>query len=381
MNYNNWESLGLVFSLEKDFQINDIHNSHTQCPFYLNLENEERIYFSSRDLRNISRIYYVKIKIRDQSINLVNNEIYGPIVSEGNAKEFDSEGAMISWIHKFRNNYMPVEGALASDITIGHLYGGTASLESVLAGVPSVLLNKKNSGFDLGVNINKADEEKVCFSDISKVLEKVESILNSKELDVDFYTFSLYKTYGPHLALLYGKEEILKNLPNQNHEFLKGQYPYTINPGGPNHEELVSLIGIFEYLMKLYDHHFNDNSLPVRKKINQINKLISNHEEEIANSVLNYLNKRDDLNLIGKNKIINQNRAPTISFTSNKISSKKFAEKLVLNKIATRNDNFYAWRCLEALGISTNDGVIRLSMVHYNTLADTNKIIKTLKLI
>ena len=29
-----------------------------------------------------------------------------------------------------------------------------------------------------------------------------------KELDVDFYTFSLYKTYGPHVALLYGKEKI-----------------------------------------------------------------------------------------------------------------------------------------------------------------------------
>ena len=54
-----------------------------------------------------------------------------------------------------------------------------------------------------------------------------------KDLDVDFYTFSLYKTYGPHLALLYGKEEILKGLPNQNHEFLDGDYPYTINPGGP----------------------------------------------------------------------------------------------------------------------------------------------------
>ena len=55
-----------------------------------------------------------------------------------------------------------------------------------------------------------------------------------KELGVDFYTFSLYKTYGPHLALLYGKEEILKKLPNQNHHFLEGNYPYTINPGGPN---------------------------------------------------------------------------------------------------------------------------------------------------
>ena len=60
-----------------------------------------------------------------------------------------------------------------------------------------------------------------------------------KAIDVDFYTFSLYKTYGPHLALLYGKKNVLKKLPNQNHEFLEGQFPYTINPGGPNHEELV----------------------------------------------------------------------------------------------------------------------------------------------
>ena len=39
-----------------------------------------------------------------------------------------------------------------------------------------------------------------------------------KDLDVDFYAFSLYKTYGPHLGLLYGKKEILNKLPNQNHE-------------------------------------------------------------------------------------------------------------------------------------------------------------------
>ena len=68
---------------------------------------------------------------------------------------------------------------------------------------------------------------------------------NVKEIDVDFYTFSLYKTYGPHLALLYGKEEILKDLPNQNHEFLEGIYPYN-KSRGPNHEELVSLIGIYD---------------------------------------------------------------------------------------------------------------------------------------
>ena len=108
-------------------------------------------------------------------------------------------------------------------------------------------------------------------------------------MGVDFYTFSLYKTYGPHLALLYGREEILKNLPNQNHEFLQGQYPYTINPGGPNHEELASLIGIYEYFDNLYFHHFNNTKISILEKISKINKLISEHEEEIANPILNYL--------------------------------------------------------------------------------------------
>ena len=199
-----------------------------------------------------------------------------------------------------------------------------------------------------------------------------------KDIGVDFYTFSLYKTYGPHLALLYGKEEILKKLPNQNHEFLKGQYPYTLNPGGPNHEELVSLIGISEYFESLYFHHFNNRKLNTHEKISKINKLISKHEENITNPLLEYISSKKDLNLIGKNYIKNKNRAPTISFTSNKMKSKKLSEALVKNGIATRNDNFYAWRCLRALGINTDDGVVRISIVHYNKIQEVNNLIKIL---
>ena len=201
---------------------------------------------------------------------------------------------------------------------------------------------------------------------------------NVKDLGVDFYTFSLYKTYGPHLALLYGKEEILRDLPNQNHEFLNGQYPYTINPGGPNHEELVSLIGIFDYFNNLYNHHFKNRDLSILKKIDKINNLISVHEESIANPLLDYLSSRKDLKLIGKNKIKNKNRAPTISFVSHKKSSKEISNKLVENKIATRNDNFYAWRCLNYLGIDTTDGVVRISMTHYNNIYETKRLIKVL---
>ena len=99
----------------------------------------------------------------------------------------------------------------------------------------------------------------------------------------------------------------------------------------------------------------------------------------IANPLLEYLNNREDIKLIGKNKIKNKNRAPTISFISNKISSEDFSNKLIDQKIATRNDNFYAWRCLKAMGINTNDGVIRISMTHYNNISDTEKLIKVLE--
>ncbi len=201
---------------------------------------------------------------------------------------------------------------------------------------------------------------------------------NVKKLGVDFYTFSLYKTYGPHLALLYGKEEILKKLPNQNHQFLNDEYPYTINPGGPNHEELVSLIGIYDYIISLYDHHFEEKNKSVIEKIEKINELITKHEEEIGNPVLTYISDRKDFNLIGKSKIIDKNRAPTISFTVNNLTSKEVSDKLVDNYIATRNDNFYAWRCLKALGIDTDDGVIRLSMTHYNNKHDIKKLLNAL---
>ena len=51
----------------------------------------------------------------------------------------------------------------------------------------------------------------------------------------------------------------------------------------------------------------------------KINELISNHEQIVANpNLLNYLNCRDDIKLIGKKEIKNKNRAPTIIYFKRK---------------------------------------------------------------
>jgi hypothetical protein len=39
------------------------------------------------------------------------------------------------------------------------------------------------------------------------------------------------------------EKELLDQTKNLNHEFLASEIPYTVNPGGPNHEELACLSG------------------------------------------------------------------------------------------------------------------------------------------
>src|SRR5471030_588923 len=72
-------------------------------------------------------------------------------------------------------------------------------------------------------------------------------------LGVDFYAFSLYKTFGPHLGLLYVKRELWKDLAPQNHFFIP-EAPDKLLPGGANHELTAGLVGIADYF-DLLDRH------------------------------------------------------------------------------------------------------------------------------
>ena len=200
-------------------------------------------------------------------------------------------------------------------------------------------------------------------------------IADLKDLDVDFYGFSLYKTYGPHLALLYGKRDLLLETKNLNHEFLEGSVPYTLNPGGPNHEELGCLSGITDYYETLYDHHFGENNLDLHRKGKKVFELVSKHEEVLMKELIEFLKTKKNIRMIGKQTHARCDRMPTVSFTVKDKSSLHVAQEAGRNNIGIRNGEFYAWRCLQGLGIEPNDGVVRVSMVHYNSIEEVRKLI------
>jgi len=202
-------------------------------------------------------------------------------------------------------------------------------------------------------------------------------LIDVQKFDVDFYAFSFYKVYGPHLAMLYGKYELLREMEGINHYFVrKDEVPYKFQPGNFNYELTYSLPAITDYFSVISDHHFPENKkLNNRDEFSNAFNLIAGHEQLLADYLLEYLNNRDDIKIIG-NKTGNKNkRVPTISFVHSRYKSSDVVRKVDDYNIGIRYGDFYAKKIIEYLGLEEKDGVIRVSLVHYNTIEEVKSLI------
>ncbi|MEH1950111.1 MAG: cysteine desulfurase-like protein [Nostoc sp.] len=203
-------------------------------------------------------------------------------------------------------------------------------------------------------------------------------LVDVQDLDVDFYTLSCYKVYGPHHALLYGKEEHLLRLPGLNHYFIdQTDVPYKFQLGNVNFELSYGMLGLCDYLSELAQLHYGNETAPdLRNQMVQAFDLISIHEEHISDRLLNYLNSKPNVRVIGQSKADRKFRVPTISFVVDGINSSTIPIKVDQHYIGIRYGDFYAKRLIEYLGLASQGGIVRVSMVHYNTLEEVNSLIE-----
>ncbi len=203
--------------------------------------------------------------------------------------------------------------------------------------------------------------------------------IDVKGWDVDFYAFSLYKVYGPHYSLLYGKESILKELSGINHFFIgKEELPYKLQPGNVNFELAYGSTGILDYFNSVYNEHFSEKNTILNSRLEKVFQLIADHEEEIVRPLMDFLNSKSNIKIIGEKTSDKNLRVPTVSFI---VKGRKSSEIPLLvdpHKIGIRWGDFYARRLIESLNISDIDGVVRISMVHYNTKSEVEKLIGVL---
>jgi len=202
--------------------------------------------------------------------------------------------------------------------------------------------------------------------------------LDVKALDVDFYVLSLYKVFGPHVSLLYGKREHFERLPGQNHYFLDDQIPLKLNPGGPNHEFTSGLVGVADYFEALAAHHLIDPPNTFKGRVDAVFDLMAHHEEGLAQRFADFLLSKPKVRLLGPKTDKADIRTPTFSFTIDGRAAADIPPLLEPAKAAIGQGHFYAKRLLDALGITDPGGVLRAAMAHYNTMDEVDTLIEAL---
>ena len=192
-----------------------------------------------------------------------------------------------------------------------------------------------------------------------------------KALGCDLYLTSLYKCCGPHVGALFGRHEVLERARSQNHFFVpEDAVPYKFEPGNVNHELVASLPRVIEYLERLDRDHGGPGTL------DGAYTRIEQHESALVEPLLAFLHEHPKTTLLGPRTTAD--RAPTVSFTVEGRSASEIPPLTDAEQIAIRYGHFYAHHLVTRLGLHDRDGVVRVSMAHYNTSDEVTRLVSAL---
>ena len=217
-------------------------------------------------------------------------------------------------------------------------------------------------------------KEAGAFTCVDGVSYAPHGIPQINDFNPDIYLFSSYKTFGPHLGIMYVSNNLASELESQCHYFNKEFPNKRFTPAGPDHAQVSALGGIYDYFEAFSNHHLDDK-LSLDSSIAGVNNLISSQEKKILKPLLDFLKTKREVRLLGSYEV--EDRVPTVAIVIKK-SNIALAKELNELDISIGVGDFYAVRLLEALDVDTHEGVVRLSFVHYTSGNDVEKLISGL---
>jgi cysteine desulfurase family protein (TIGR01976 family) len=199
-------------------------------------------------------------------------------------------------------------------------------------------------------------------------------------IGADAYCFSAYKTFAAHQGVMAVRDDWLDQLENQGH-FFNGTYPEKkLVPSGPQHAEIACMNGLAAFYREIYAHHFG--SAPggnAFEWVSAVHDMIHAHETAIATPLIDFLREEPRIRLYGPAQMEFGTRAPTISFTVDDVPARTVTANMAEAKVGASAGHYYAWRLMDALGIAPEEGVVRISLVAYNTDEEVARAIQAIK--
>ena len=204
-------------------------------------------------------------------------------------------------------------------------------------------------------------------------------LIDVKALDCDFLVCSPYKFFGPHMGTLYGKREYLERLKPYKVRPATDQVPERWETGTQVHELIAGIGGAVEYLAELGRHCETNRSLSRREALEAAFGATVAYEKTLITRLIEGLLALPGVKIYGITDPGQfEQRCSTLSLRIGNHHPTAIATYLAERGIFTWDGNYYALNLSERLGVESQGGMLRIGLVHYNTMEEVDRLLAAL---
>ena len=195
--------------------------------------------------------------------------------------------------------------------------------------------------------------------------------MDVQAFDCDYLVCSGYKIFGPHMGFLWGRRELLQKLPTFREDFIPDEPPGKIEAGTFIYENVAGMDAAISYLESLGTRESGgDGSNKGSRRVNLARAMqnIRAYEESLSLEMIQVLQDcgATIYGLTATDRV--HERVPTLCFNLPNVTPARVTETMARAGIGIRDGHMYAPRLMKRLGVPLESGVVRASLVHYNTV-------------
>jgi cysteine desulfurase family protein (TIGR01976 family) len=189
-------------------------------------------------------------------------------------------------------------------------------------------------------------------------------------MDCDYLVCSGYKIFSPHMGFAWCRAEAIDRLPTFREDFIPDVTPDKLEAGTYAYENVAGMEAVIAYLERLGRRAGQPPGAPRRTVIRAAMDAIAEYERTLSGALLDTVQAVDGAVVQGiSDRLQLADRVPTVSFTVSGVESSAIAAALAARGVGARSGHMYAPRLMQRFNLMPG-GVVRVSLVHYNTLGE-----------
>lgn len=340
------------------------------------------------DFLNAPRVEEVVIGPNMTTLNFALSRAIGKTLQAGDnivLTRMDHDANIAPWLHIAEDYALEVRW-------VSIKLDGTLDMDGLRAAVDegTKVVATTHASNVLGT-INPVDEIAAIAHSVGAlhVVDAVQSAphipLDVQAIGCDFLLCSAYKFYGPHIGILWGRYELLAELPAYKVRPAKDKPPYRWETGTPSFETIHATgqaIAYFAEIGVAFGAPYADQFPTMagrRLDIHTGMAALSAYEGELTAQLIAGLKAIDGVTIYGISDPERfGERVPTVIFTLDGHAPADVATALGKQDIYVWNGHNYAIEAMDSLGHAEH-GMVRVGIAHYNTPAEIDRLLDALR--